>query len=64
MMAAMIRSDPAKDRDATIIAWVVALVHSRRKGDYVSAAAAHEELVRRGVLVKFTSGRKAVAHGR
>src|ERR1035437_7152667 len=43
--------DPIRERDATIIAHLVALVHARSRRDYVTAATAHKELVRFGVLV-------------
>ena len=49
--------------DATIIAHVVALIHARRKGDYLAAAAAHRELERLGVLVKFPTARKGAGRG-
>ncbi|HVS72235.1 MAG TPA: hypothetical protein VHQ47_13345 [Phycisphaerae bacterium] len=52
--------DSARQRDAVIIAYVVALVHARRKGDYLTAADAHRELVRLGVLVRFPRQRKGV----
>lgn len=56
--------DPARERDATIIAHVVALVHARRHADYLTAANAHRELVRLGVLVKFPrQQRDEVRHG-
>ena len=61
----MISTPPPRtelDRDATVIAHVVALVHSRRKGDYLSAADAHRELERLGVLVKFPRPGKGAAH--
>ena len=45
--------DRSSDRDALIIAYVVALVHARSKGDYLNAADAHRELKRLGVLVRF-----------
>jgi hypothetical protein len=52
--------DPARERDAVIIAHVVALIHSRSKGDYLTAAQAHHELERLGVLVRFPRQRKGV----
>lgn len=52
--------DPAPTSDAVIIAYVVALVHARSKGDYLTAADAHRELERRGVLVRFPRRRKGV----
>ena len=55
--------DPIRERDATIIAHLVALVHARSRRDYVTAATAHKELVRFGVLVRFIGTRKAVQHG-
>ena len=55
------KRESAQERDATAIAHVVALVHARRKGDYMAAAQAHRELERLGVRVKFL---KAVANDR
>jgi hypothetical protein len=52
--------DPDPQRDAVIIAYLVALVHARSKGDYLTAADAHRELERRGVLVRFPHQRKGV----
>ncbi len=45
-------SDPDRDRDATIIAHVVAFFHAKRKGDYLKAGEALRELLRLGVVVK------------
>ena len=45
--------DPEHERDATIIAHLVALVHARSKRDYLTAADAHRELDRLGVSVRF-----------
>lgn len=45
-------SDPERDRDATIIAHVVAFFHAKRKGDYLKAGEALRELLRLGVVVK------------
>ena len=53
--------DPVREKDAIIIAHVVALIHARRKGDYLAAAEAHRELVRLGVLVRFPRRRKGAA---
>ena len=50
--------DSARERDCAIIAHIVALVHARRKGDYLKAAEAHRELERLGVLVRFRHQRK------
>lgn len=52
--------DPEPQRDAVIVAYLVALVHARRKGDYLTAADAHRELERLGVLVRFPRQRKGV----
>jgi hypothetical protein len=52
--------DPDPQRDSLIVAHVVALVHARRKGDYLKAANAHRELERLGVLVRFPRQRKGV----
>jgi hypothetical protein len=52
--------DPDPQRDAVIVAYLVALVHARSKGDYLTAADAHRELERRGVLVRFPRQRKGV----
>ena len=51
--------DPERDRDATIIAHVVALVHARRKRDYLTATDAHRELDRLGVSMRFHRIRKS-----
>jgi hypothetical protein len=45
------------EQDATIIALLVALIHARRKGDYLAAAEAHRELERLGVRVKLPRAR-------
>jgi hypothetical protein len=45
-------NDPERDRDATIIAHVVAFFHAKRKGDYLKAGEALRELLRLGVVVK------------
>jgi len=50
--------DP-QQRDAEIVAYFVALVYARSKGDYLKAADAHRELERRGVLVRFRRQRPA-----
>jgi len=50
--------EAANERDASIIAHMVALVHARRKGNYLKAAEAHRELERLGVLVKFPRQQK------
>ena len=52
--------EPDHERDAIIIAHVVALVHARRKSDYLKASEAHRELKRLGVLVRFPRRRKGV----
>lgn len=52
--------DPDHQRDTEIVAYMVALVHARSKGDYLKAADAHRELERRGVLVRFLRKRKGV----
>lgn len=51
---------PDPQRDAVIVAYLVALVHARSKGDYLTAADAHRELKRLGVLVRFPRQRKGV----
>lgn len=60
-MRPAVPGDQERARDATIIAHVVALIHSRRKGDYLQAADAHRELVRLGVVIKFPRQTKAVS---
>lgn len=52
--------EPSLEHDATIVSWVVELVHARRKGDYLTAADAHRELERLGVLIRFPRKGKAV----
>ena len=53
-------NDPERDRDATIIAHVVAFFHAKRKGDYLKAGEALRELLRLGVVVKLRRQPKAV----
>lgn len=55
--------EPDGERDAVIIAHVVALVHARRNGDYLNAAEAHRELKRLGVEIRFPRQRKGVDRG-
>lgn len=59
----MSENQPTHEHDATVIALVVALVHARRKGDYLAAADAHRELERLGVLVRFPRLRKGKEAG-
>lgn len=54
-------SDPERDRDATIIAHVVAFFHAKRNGDYLKAGEALRELMRLGVVVKLRRQPTAVA---
>lgn len=59
MSRTMKTAGPDRERDATIIAYFVALMHSRREGDYLQAADAHRQLERFGVQIKFPRKRKA-----
>jgi len=49
---------PDLDGDATIVAFFVQLIHARRTGDFLTAADAHHELARLGVLIRFPRKRE------
>ena len=54
-------SESPRDCDAEVIAHFVALIHARRRGDYLAAADAHCELARRGVRLRLTKATAAQA---
>ncbi len=49
-----VHKEQVNQRDVEIVSQVVALVHARRKGDYLAATAAHHELERLGVSIRFS----------
>lgn len=54
--------DPARERDAIIIAHIVVLIHTRRERNYLAAADAHQQLKRLGVLIRFLRRPKGGDH--
>jgi hypothetical protein len=53
----------SQQHDVAAVAQIVALIHARRKGDYLAATRAHNQLVRLGVLVRFPRRQKGVDNG-
>ena len=58
----LVRPHSPRDHDIMIVTKVVSLLHARRTGDYLRAAAAHWELLRLGVELRFPRHRKGVAN--